>query len=183
MGNTTTIENVTETTTTTAITTQDNKQPTTQNNKRPEWMKDADAGACLLCGIDFFFLTRRKHHCRACGVVVCDDCSSFKIKIPRLGYNELVRVCDKCWVREPALYYRSLSNEELKRISIGHERIASKKNDSDVNIEAESTKNQTTSPVTIPSTTSTTSSSPVKSGTGTPTFTCADWRRSSRDVV
>lgn len=40
-----------------------------------------------------FFL---QHHCRNCGLVFCDTCSSTSMPIPRYGYSEPVRVCDDC---------------------------------------------------------------------------------------
>lgn len=77
---------------------------TSPTDKRPEWMKDTDAESCALCSSEFRII-RRRHHCRACGKLVCDECSSFKIKIPRLDYHTNVRVCDICWVREPMYLY------------------------------------------------------------------------------
>ena len=103
-------KNVTNTTTTTTTSNHDTQHTNiTTSAKRPEWMNDADAGSCTLCSLDFFFVVRRRHHCRACGALVCDDCSSFRIKIPRLDYHTNVRVCDLCWVREPAYLYGNLA--------------------------------------------------------------------------
>ena len=39
------------------------------------WVADGDAAVCRVCGRSFGPL-RRRHHCRACGGVVCDACSS-----------------------------------------------------------------------------------------------------------
>ncbi|XP_058797453.1 rabenosyn-5 [Phymastichus coffea] len=40
------------------------------------WMDDKDVRLCLTCAKSFN-LTRRKHHCRLCGVMMCHDCSIF----------------------------------------------------------------------------------------------------------
>eukprot|EP00667_Euglena_gracilis_P015282 EG_transcript_15896 len=39
------------------------------------WQKDDEAPACMGCGVGFGFFTRR-HHCRICGLVFCQNCSS-----------------------------------------------------------------------------------------------------------
>jgi len=36
------------------------------------------------------------HHCRKCGQGVCDDCSRTKKPVPTRGWDQPVRVCDKC---------------------------------------------------------------------------------------
>lgn len=37
---------------------------------RVGWVHDADVQHCMVCQSDFGFF-KRKHHCRACGSVVC----------------------------------------------------------------------------------------------------------------
>lgn len=78
------------------------------------WEMDRQAPECRICHRRFNFLVRR-HHCRRCGQIVCDKCSSHRIKLP---VNELIedpvipyshyptlatqyqRVCDVCY-QEP----------------------------------------------------------------------------------
>ena len=36
------------------------------------------------------------HHCRKCGQGVCDDCSRTKKPVPTRGWDQPVRICDKC---------------------------------------------------------------------------------------
>uniref|UniRef100_A0A0V0J635 FYVE, RhoGEF and PH domain-containing protein 6 n=3 Tax=Schistocephalus solidus TaxID=70667 RepID=A0A0V0J635_SCHSO len=57
-----------------------------------EWVKDEQASMCALC-YKTFTVTRRKHHCRACGKIFCDRCSSYRTKVDYLGDSE-VRVCE-----------------------------------------------------------------------------------------
>ena len=45
------------------------------------------------CNISLFL----QHHCRRDGRIYCGDCSSRSIAIPRFGFPQPVRVCDKCF--------------------------------------------------------------------------------------
>ncbi|XP_053377139.1 rabenosyn-5-like [Mercenaria mercenaria] len=40
------------------------------------WMPDSEVKSCRYCGRSFS-LTRRRHHCRLCGGIMCDRCSHF----------------------------------------------------------------------------------------------------------
>lgn len=55
-----------------------------------------DSDACMICSNKFSFLNRR-HHCRSCGGIFCQDHSSNFITLPDLGIYEKVRVCDNCF--------------------------------------------------------------------------------------
>lgn len=63
------------------------------SEKAPEW-KDSDC--CSRCRVQFG-MVQRKHHCRACGDVVCAKCSSKNSIIPKFGIEREVRVCDSCF--------------------------------------------------------------------------------------
>ncbi|KAF1327080.1 Lateral signaling target protein 2, partial [Globisporangium splendens] len=69
-----------------------------ENNSstKPRWVPDAARDACLCCGKSFSIWTRRRHHCRACGELVCAECSPFSSPIPELGYKDPVRMCKDC---------------------------------------------------------------------------------------
>ena len=45
-----------------------------------------------------FTLSKRRHHCRLCGDVFCDDCSSHRVSLPLEGaeFERPVRICDFC---------------------------------------------------------------------------------------
>eukprot|EP00117_Sycon_ciliatum_P030467 scpid58309/ scgid5913/ Hepatocyte growth factor-regulated tyrosine kinase substrate; Hrs; Protein pp110 len=62
----------------------------------PDWVDDKEATQCHLCRTAFGVFTRR-HHCRNCGNVFCDQCSSKESTIPKYGYETPVRVCDTCY--------------------------------------------------------------------------------------
>ncbi|KAK7514062.1 FYVE zinc finger protein-like protein [Phyllosticta citriasiana] len=48
----------------------------------PTWQPDSAVSNCPVCGTQFSFWYR-KHHCRKCGRVVCNNCSPHRITIPR----------------------------------------------------------------------------------------------------
>uniref|UniRef100_A0A8D3AAR6 FYVE, RhoGEF and PH domain containing 6 n=1 Tax=Scophthalmus maximus TaxID=52904 RepID=A0A8D3AAR6_SCOMX len=61
-------------------------------SKAPIWIPDPRTTMCMICTCEFS-LTWRRHHCRACGKVVCQSCSSNKHCLEYLK-NQLARVCD-----------------------------------------------------------------------------------------
>eukprot|EP00123_Amoebidium_parasiticum_P015244 comp22852_c0_seq1/m.36033 comp22852_c0_seq1/g.36033 ORF comp22852_c0_seq1/g.36033 comp22852_c0_seq1/m.36033 type:complete len:592 (-) comp22852_c0_seq1:296-2071(-) len=62
-------------------------------DQAPEWI---DAEQCYKCR-GYFGTFNRKHHCRNCGQIFCQQCSSKEAAIPRFGYEKPVRVCDRCY--------------------------------------------------------------------------------------
>ena len=38
---------------------------------REKWKEDSEVTHCFNCNSQFFFLLRRKHHCRKCGNIFC----------------------------------------------------------------------------------------------------------------
>ncbi|GFR16695.1 FYVE, RhoGEF and PH domain-containing protein 6 [Trichonephila clavata] len=64
--------------------------------KAPVWIPDARVTMCQLCTSEFT-VTFRRHHCRACGKVICSICSSNRISLAYLGTSKVNRVCDECY--------------------------------------------------------------------------------------
>ena len=65
----------------------------------PEWMKDSLCNECNICARYFTWLSR-KHHCRFCGTVVCNECSQHRALLPlRFALRETARVCIPCHQR------------------------------------------------------------------------------------
>ncbi|KAG6971278.1 hypothetical protein JG688_00004499 [Phytophthora aleatoria] len=57
------------------------------------WAEDHEALECGCCQNPFTFY-RRKHHCRECGVIICNDCSMSRAVVE--GTEGRARLCDKC---------------------------------------------------------------------------------------
>ena len=64
-------------------------------NTAPVWIPDRRVTMCMNCTVEFTVLIRR-HHCRACGKVVCAHCSANKAPLKYRDF-ESGRVCDDCF--------------------------------------------------------------------------------------
>ncbi len=60
------------------------------------WVEDSEAKECMACKSAFTFVNR-KHHCRNCGGIFCNACSSKKMAILKIQVTEPVRVCNNCY--------------------------------------------------------------------------------------
>uniref|UniRef100_A0A3Q4HKS1 FYVE, RhoGEF and PH domain containing 4a n=1 Tax=Neolamprologus brichardi TaxID=32507 RepID=A0A3Q4HKS1_NEOBR len=68
----------------------------TELGKRaPRWIRDNEVTMCMKCKESFNAITRRRHHCRACGYVVCWKCSDYKAPLEYDG-NKMNKVCKDC---------------------------------------------------------------------------------------
>ncbi|ESO10047.1 hypothetical protein HELRODRAFT_167891 [Helobdella robusta] len=54
----------------------DSSKRKTQEKDIVSWASDKDVNLCMTCGRSFL-LTRRRHHCRLCGRIICHKCSNF----------------------------------------------------------------------------------------------------------
>ncbi|CAF2406557.1 unnamed protein product [Rotaria sp. Silwood2] len=68
-----------------------------QTNKlnQRRWLNDDDVYDCMKCK-QTFSVTQRKHHCRNCGNIFCDNCSS-KTAVVAASSKKPQRVCDQCY--------------------------------------------------------------------------------------
>ncbi|XP_060632780.2 FYVE, RhoGEF and PH domain-containing protein 4 isoform X2 [Anolis sagrei] len=64
--------------------------------RAPRWIRDNEVTMCMKCKEPFNALTRRRHHCRACGHVVCWKCSDYKAHL-EYDSNKLNKVCKDCY--------------------------------------------------------------------------------------
>ncbi|PWN51581.1 FYVE-domain-containing protein [Violaceomyces palustris] len=80
-----------------------------EQNLLPQWERDTDVNECRGCSRRFTFFVR-KHHCRRCGKIFCDSCSSRRAhldvsemvvdpSLPGMAQAEAMgvsRICDNC---------------------------------------------------------------------------------------
>jgi len=66
----------------------------------PIWIPDSASPFCTQCN-QLFTLIVRRHHCRSCGALVCQNCSSKKLALPLIypskGSQQKHRVCARCY--------------------------------------------------------------------------------------
>ncbi len=53
----------------------------------PEWDSNSSTKECVICQSKWT-LTNRRHHCRQCGRLVCEKCSSYRIILDKLDQEE-----------------------------------------------------------------------------------------------
>ncbi|EEY65169.1 uncharacterized protein PITG_16365 [Phytophthora infestans T30-4] len=76
------------------------------------WVPDEMAESCTNCKASFRAYYRRKHHCRRCGAVVCDTCSSGRAPLFVGESSRAERVCKPCFkvldlVRQVGMHWLS----------------------------------------------------------------------------
>lgn len=62
---------------------------------KPVMVADTESKQCMKCPKKFTLFYRR-HHCRACGALVCEKCSLGRVRISNDLTKPKVRVCDEC---------------------------------------------------------------------------------------
>ncbi|XP_036435376.1 FYVE, RhoGEF and PH domain-containing protein 1 [Colossoma macropomum] len=92
----------------------------TELGKRaPTPIREKEVTLCMKCQEPFNSITKRRHHCKACGHVVCGKCSEFRARL-LYDNNRANRVCIDCYTTlvgvppSPA----SLTNSAQRRRSI-----------------------------------------------------------------
>ncbi|GMF37105.1 unnamed protein product [Phytophthora fragariaefolia] len=86
-----------------------------------QWVRNAERTECVVCCRRFNQLTRRRHHCRLCGEVICRECSVHKdVDLPTFGPTVL-RICTCCErihssSRPKASYIPSQSEPEMSTL-------------------------------------------------------------------
>jgi len=71
------------------------KVSVTKQHNKGHWLPDDAVDRCLICSQNFTLVVR-KHHCRSCGKIFCDDCTKTRRPLTALGYSTPVRHCDIC---------------------------------------------------------------------------------------
>lgn len=81
--------------------------PDSGNYSHVGWILTSDADNCMVCGTVFPNSSGVKHHCRACGNVICDKCSKNRAIVTPIDSLGLVRVCSLCSYGQVS-YFHSL---------------------------------------------------------------------------
>lgn len=66
------------------------------------WVPDSQILVCNCCQTEFKG-SDTKHHCRACGMGVCSNCSESRRPVASRGWDHPVRVCDQCAAKKGQL--------------------------------------------------------------------------------
>ena len=104
-----------------------------------DWVQDDLAVSCMVCTADFSALLRRKHHCRACGRVVCSGCSRARVLVvglrgPQKACTDCVRAAEKLRVCESISEDNEVvirQTEEEEEGEEGMERVEEEEEDED----------------------------------------------------
>ncbi|CAD8090951.1 unnamed protein product [Paramecium sonneborni] len=64
---------------------------------KKKWKDDQEISQCGMCDNKFNALFRRKHHCRRCGYIFCQDCSNHFLDGPPNEGEKKIRFCRRCY--------------------------------------------------------------------------------------
>ena len=88
------------------------------------WIDERTTKSCFECGVAFSLVTR-KHHCRACGRVFCQKCSSHALPPRDDPGGPAERACDVCFASHAAAAEppRASTSSAEKRVSARSPRV------------------------------------------------------------
>ena len=75
----------------------ENSYKFSQETKKNFWVSDKSSTNCFDCEAHFSTILVRMHHCRICGNIFCNNCSSKQIQISIKNKNIKLRVCNNCF--------------------------------------------------------------------------------------
>ncbi|MBN3300079.1 FGD1 protein, partial [Amia calva] len=73
-----------------------NSPNTDLGRRAPTPIREKEVTLCMKCQEPFNSITKRRHHCKACGHVVCGKCSEFRARL-LYDNNRANRVCVDCY--------------------------------------------------------------------------------------
>ncbi|CAM4930270.1 unnamed protein product [Rotaria socialis] len=83
------------------------------------WVPNKDVQECSSCKLVFGY-NHSKHHCRACGNIFCDTCTTHRTIVPLVDIKTPKRVCDECFER--------IQSDTLSSSSRNHSKCTREKN-------------------------------------------------------
>ncbi|XP_022052653.1 pleckstrin homology domain-containing family F member 1-like [Acanthochromis polyacanthus] len=84
------------------------------------WIPDRAAEKCMRC-FSKFSATKRRHHCRKCGFLVCNSCSKERVVIHHIHRTKRLRICSLCHTersRQRGNSAESNSSEEEEEVNV-----------------------------------------------------------------
>ncbi|RUS86393.1 hypothetical protein EGW08_005843 [Elysia chlorotica] len=96
----------------------------------PVWVPDSEAKNCMHCSKSEFSMVNRRHHCRHCGIVACNSCTSKRWLLPEQS-TKPIRVCLTCYQK---LSSQASQNNVTRKYSMnagGDDRVSSGEDSSD----------------------------------------------------
>ncbi|NXG78922.1 FGD3 protein, partial [Baryphthengus martii] len=90
--------------------------------------REKEKQPCKSCSESFNSITKRRHHCKQCGAVICAKCSEFK---PLADNSRQNRVCKDCFLRwrgSPCIPAAEGVAEQKKRLSTEKQSILAAEN-------------------------------------------------------
>ena len=84
------------------LTFDENYKTISSESKKKFWLPDNLSQNCFSCETKFSMLFDRRHHCRICGNIFCNNCTSKQIQFMVKDKNEndkfvKIKVCDYCF--------------------------------------------------------------------------------------
>ncbi|XP_058843286.1 zinc finger FYVE domain-containing protein 26-like isoform X1 [Acipenser ruthenus] len=80
--------------------------------EKKNWIPDQQQDVCMVCRKERFTMFNRRHHCRRCGRLVCNTCSTRKMVVQGCR-EDPVRVCDQCYS-----FYNQDTQEEHEQADV-----------------------------------------------------------------
>jgi len=83
------------------------------------WILSSDVDVCMICSKSFGVF-KDKYHCRACGNLVCDDCSQGRAAIFEIECAGEFRVCSQCYFGQEVVFahHETLLRESMSVLAL-----------------------------------------------------------------
>ncbi|KAH0630111.1 hypothetical protein JD844_012753 [Phrynosoma platyrhinos] len=86
--------------------------------KSSKLKRDKEKNACKSCGESFNSITKRRHHCKQCGTVICAKCSEFKTLADNSRQNRVCKDCFQLPSAVPCISGNENAEEQNKKMAI-----------------------------------------------------------------
>ncbi|XP_025052911.1 FYVE, RhoGEF and PH domain-containing protein 3 isoform X1 [Alligator sinensis] len=90
--------------------------------------RDKEKQACKSCNESFNSITKRRHHCKQCGAVICAKCSEFKPLADNSRHNRVCKDCFQILSAAPSSPGAEAVGEQKKKIATEKQSILAAEN-------------------------------------------------------